>query len=1373
MSQSNNRIPSSGHLHRTFPREILNAVWLRLRFHSVSSGTSAPNPGAILPLLKLSALIVLSLLLLALPSGASTPKTGVYMMMGDFNSRTSIEVIKNIRHRFPQQSRNIDFSVITGKTREQIQFSLSRTARPGKATGIGLVHIMDRRLVESLKPRMAEMIKKGVKIYAVGGNYTEEDEQFGLISDETINSYYQENGLENMTQLLLFLLNRDCGQDVVYAAPAKVPQNGFYLRHEHRTVASYEEYIKAYKSRPGPWVGVPFFKTSYNAGEMQLVDAIVDRLESQGINAIPIFGFPSEVAVEQFLIDKQGKSRVQAVIGVSLKVGMSPQRAIPIFSKLGVPVIDAITLMSQSQAEWEKSPVGLDIFERSAMVGLPEMAGIIQPTVVASREKMVDKQSGLEYVTINPIPERINRLVDRVKAWINLQEKKNSDKHVALIYYSYPPGKSSIGASYLNVLPDSIYEIVKRMKAEGYDTGKGELAKDIIYEDVIQFGRNVANWAPAEIDRLARSNKALLLPVETYKKWFRELPPGFRKSVVKDWGEPEQNKIMTWRNGSGKLFYVLPGIRYGNVLLTPQPSKGWEQDIQKAYHNPNIAPHHQYVAFYLWMKKGFQADAVAHIGTHGTHEWMGGKEVGFTREDPSEVLIQDLPNIYPYIVDDVGEGIQAKRRGMAVVVDYMTPPFDKAGMNRDTKELAALISDYNSAREKSPQLATSKLDEINRIVAKNGMLKDLKLKSISTADDVEKLDDYIREISETTTPFGLHTFGKSPEAKYIRSTAEAILSVEKGLSPAERAKRMAKLEDAIRRSGPREMDSFINALNGRYIPAGTGNDPVRNPDSLPTGKNFYSFDPARVPSPGTYATGVQLAKALIENYRKRHGVYPDKLSYVLWATECIRHEGVMESQVMYLMGVRPKWDERGRIEGVEAIPRAELGRPRIDVTMTPSGLYRDVFSVLMDLMDKAVSVARDQVEQDNTVRNNTLKTQKMLVAKGVPEEKARRMASVRIFTEPSGAYGNGLENAIVASNTWDNEKKVIDVYFRRVGHMYGQGFWSERGKQGGEELGAVLLKNALSGSKIAIHSRSTNTIGVLDTDDFYQYLGGLAMAIRAVDGKTPEVFVTNMTNPKKAHQETLEKNMGREMRARYLNPAWIKAMMKEGYAGARLIDKVTEHLWGWQVTVPEAVDSAKWQEMYETYVLDKNGLGMKEMFRKSKNMWAYQSVVARMLETVRKDYWKADKQVVEKLAVEYAQTAREVGMACCDHTCNNPQLTEYTSSTLLSIPGMSGLNQSFRGALADMKNTSSSSNSAKSGKPAGMTARSAAPGASGRASDGSANAPGKGQVEGFEVVEASAAPGAASSAPIPWMFILGFAAVAGLVGWGFRRGGRD
>jgi cobaltochelatase CobN len=1303
-------------------------------------------------------------------------QTHVTLIMGDHNAKLAVDAAEEVRKAHPELAGRITFTVVSSATSDKLVADPQAGILPPGDKGIALVHIMDRRMIERVRPYLLTMIRSGFRVYAIGGMYGKEHRELGLLHDDQVDRYYRENGLENSTNLLLFLLQRDCGLKTAAKPPVPVPQSGIYLRQGRRVVAGFEEYRRLYQQKEAPWVGITFYKNMLDNNETALLDSMIDTLERKGFNVLPVYGYPSELSVEQYLFDENGKARVQALIGLSLKVGITPRRAIPILTRLGVPVIDAIYLHSQSRKEWEHSPVGLDIFERSASVGLPELAGIIQPTVVASTEKVIDPASGLAYVQVTPIPERINRLADRVKAWINLQEKKNSEKRVALIYYNYPPGKQNIGAAYLNVLPGSLYEIFTRLAAEGYETAQGDLSRERLFEDIHAFGRNIGNWAPAEVDRLARSGKAVLIPLMTYKAWFMALPADFRKSVVRDWGEPDNSSIMTWSNESGKKFLVLPGVRYGNILFTPQPSRGWEQDIKKAYHNPNIAPHHQYLAFYLWLKREFKADAVAHIGTHGTHEWLGGKEIGFSREDPPEILIQDIPNIYPYIVDDVGEGLQAKRRGMAVAIDYMTPPFDKAGMNRDLKELAALISDYNSAREKSPQLAAARLEDINRITAKNGMLTDLKLKAVVTADDVETLDDYIREISETTTPFGLHTFGTSPEAKYRRSTAEAIIAIEKGLTPAEREKRIAALEDAIERSGPRELDSFVAALAGRYIPAGTGNDPIRNPDSLPTGKNFYSFDPSRVPSPGTYETGARLARELIEKYRQGHGVYPDKLTYNIWATETIRHEGVMESQIMYLMGVRPTWDERGRVQGVEAIPRTELGRPRIDVTMVPSGLYRDIFSRLMSLLDDAVSVARDQDEQDNCVRNNTLKTRKMLMAKGVPREKAERMASVRIFNEPSGAYGTGLDKVIVASNTWDNQQQVADVYFRRMSHLYGQGFWGDKEKQGDEDLGDTLLKNALSGSKIAIHSRSTNTIGVLDTDDFYQYLGGTAMAIRALDGKTPEVFVTNMTNPQRAVQETLEKTMGREMRARYLNPEWIKAMMKEGYAGARFVDKVTEHLWGWQVTVPEAVDAAKWQEMYETYVLDRNGLGMKELFRQSKNMWAYQSLVARMLETVRKQYWKPERKVVETLAAEYAEAAREVGLACCDHTCNNPLLTRFTSGTLLSVPGMRPLQRSFAQALDMMKkpdrgrratvsrrSVNASQGAKQAGRRTAKAGRNPAPGEKGAVKAKSA------RVSGFEMQESGAPSSGASSASIPWMFIVGFLVVTGLVAIGFRK----
>ena len=1167
--------------------------------------------------------------------------------------------------------------------------------------------------------------------------------------------------------MILFVMNRDLSFDVKYKEPVQIPDFGIYLKGEKRIAETIEEYLKRYHVRQNrPWIGITFYKSIVDSGNTAHLDFLIDSLE-EGFNVLPVYGYPSEAAVERFFFDERGKSRVNAVVGMSLKMGLNPQIAIPLLSRLNVPVIDAITLYSQSKEEWEKSPVGLDIFERSFQIALPEMGGIIQPTVIASKEKAIDKETGIEYIEERPIPERIKRLVERVKAWVNLQEKANKDKRVAVIYYNYPPGKQNIGASYLNVLPESLWEILQRLGKEGYSissqqsaVSSQEMSKERLFNDIHNYARNIGNWAGGEIDRLARSSKPILIPIETYKAWFEELPEGFKKAVIKNWGKPEENKIMTWTGGSGTKYIVIPAVRYGNILFTPQPSRGWEQDVKKLYHDVTLAPHHQYIAFYLWLKNEFQADAIAHIGTHGTHEWLSGKEVGFTNEDPPEALIQDLPNIYPYIVDDVGEGLQAKRRGMAVIIDHMTPPFDKAGMNKELKELAALVNDYNTAKDKSLSLAQSRLEEINSLAKKIGILTDLKLKEIKTAEEIEELEHYIKDISEKQTPFGLHTFGKAPDEKYRRSTAEAVLSIEKNLTLEERQRRIADLEEKIVKGAQRELDSFIAALSGRYIPAGQGNDPIRNPNSLPTGKNFYSFDPTRIPSKSTYEMGVRLAKELIEGYKQRHGSYPDKLTFVLWAVETIRHEGVMESQIMHLMGIKPKWDERGRVIGVEAIPRNELGRPRIDVTMVPSGLYRDLFSNLMALLDKAVTLAKEQVEEDNLVRQNVLKTKKMLMEKGIDEEKAERLATVRIFTEPPGAYGTGLSNVIPLSNTWENEKQVIDVYFMRMSHMFGQGFWGnkvtseELGVKSDEDVSLTIFKNALSGTKIAVHSRSGNVYATLDNDDFFQYLGGTAMAIRGLDGKTPEVYITNMSNPKMPKQETLERVMGREMRSRYLNPEWIKAMMKEGYAGARFVDKVVEHLWGWQVTVPEAVDAAKWNEMYETYVLDRNGLNIKEMFRKSKNMWAYQSIVARMLETVRKDYWKADKKVVETLAKEYAESVKEVGLACCDHTCNNPQLTAFTASTLMSVPGLKSQVSGFIKALKAVQSPESGVQSQKTESKAGN--RQLAPDGRGK------------KVEGYEMQDVNASAGA-SSAPIPYLFIAGFLLFILLIMSGWRK----
>ncbi len=728
---------------------------------------------------------------------------------------------------------------------------------------------------------------------------------------------------------------------------------------------------------------------------------------------------------------------------------------------------------------------------------------------------------------------------------------------------------------------------------------------------------------------------------------------------------------------------------------------------------------------------------MVHVGTHATHEWLSGKEVGFTAADPGEAMVADVPQLYPYIVDDIGEALQAKRRGMATIISHMTPPFDKASLNQELLMLKGLIDDYLVAAQKSESAAAARLSEINAQAGKLGVLKDIGKTALKNGEEVEELEHYLKEISEHNAPFGLHTFGVAPSEKLRQSTAEAILSLAGKLSPVEHARRKAELVALIEQSARAELDALVAGLAGRYVAAGPGNDPIRNPESLPTGRDLYGFDPSRLPTPGTWEQGKTLADKFVADYQARHGQFPDRVVFNLWSTEAMRHEGVTEAEILALLGVRPEWDERGRVAGLTIIPRKELGRPRVDVTVVPSGLYRDALPTLMLLIDDAVSAVKDLAEDDNPIRANVTKTRQALEAKGIAPAEAARLAAVRIFTEPSGAYGTGVDNVVQASNTWKNEGEVADVYFNRVGHLFGQGYWGEQ--PCGKALAVDIFKMALKDAKAAIHSRSSNVFATLDNDDVFQYLGATAMAIRQVNGQTPETYILNLADGKGGKHETLDKFMGREMRSRYTNPEWVKAMLDEGYAGARFVMKVTEHLWGWQVTVPEAVDGAKWQEMYETYVADRNRIGVKEKFRQAKNLLAYQAVVDKMLVAINKGYWQADPLVKAHLEQVNRETIAEAGVACNAASCSSPEVTAAAEAqdrqAMAEARAMPAPNMATRSALAGSKAQPPAAAAAKPASSAESPAATQAAAPRPATAEATKTAKVENSVEGFEVKE--------------------------------------
>ncbi len=1095
-------------------------------------------------------------------------------------------------------------------------------------------------------------LASGGRAFAIGTGL-QPLEELGARSEAGLIPYASAGGRFNMVQLLRAALARTFRPGLTFAPPVTVPTRGYYDSVSERVFDTFDalsaaQFERDPATRGRPWVGVVFSRTSITGGDLGLVRAVATALEEKGLNALPVYSYPVDTDIDDLLVEASGTSRVDAVVALSMKLGNIPAKGVPQMLRIGAPVINAITLYAQSGAEWEASKGGVDIAERAWQLGGPELIGAVAPTVVASKERHVDPETGIAYVSTTPIPGRVELLAARIQKWVHLRVTPPAEKRVALVYYNYlPPGPSGVGAYYLNVLPKSLWQVEQRLAKDGYSMPGAPESEEELFAGVRAYGLNPLpdEDRAAYLDAIVKAGKAQLVAVSDYRTWFDASPQKVRTEMVAQWGEPEDSSIMTWRDPQGKPYFVIPGQRWGNVYVGPQPTRGWEQLVSAVLHSVALPPHHQYLAYYLWLQKTFKPDVMIHLGTHATHEWLPGKEVGQNADDYSELMVADVPQVYPYFVDNIGEGLQAKRRGMATIVSYMTPPFDRAGVNPDLMGLSEQIASLHAARDKGSLAAEALLDDVAARASKMGLLKDLSIElppgAHLTDEQIEDIEHHVAEIRTKHTPFGLHTFGVAPSEEWREKTAEAILSYEPDLQGEERARRKQEFLDRMVASGPAELDALSDGLAGRYVSAGPGNDPLRNPDSLPTGKNFYGFDPQRLPTETTYQVGARLADDLVTGYRTRHGgEYPDRLLFNLFDTETQQHEGVVEGQVLALMGVRPTWDPRGRVTGVELIPRTELGRPRVDVTITPSGLYRDVMGAFLLLIDDAVSAVRAANEDDSPFARNVAKVKATLIARGVDEEQAGRLASVRIFGLATGTYGSNIEQITQADKAWNDEKTVADVYFNRMSHAFGQGMWGEKPTLDGKDLNLAgdLFKFALQDVKAVVHSRSSNTTASLDNDDFYQFLGGSALAARQVNGKTPEVLVSDLRNPKgPGKMMTLDRFMGEELRSRYLNPTWVQEMFKEGYAAGRFVEKVTDNLWGWQVTVPEAVDAAKWQEMYEVYVKDRFDIGIRQKLAEAGNLAALQAIVNRMLTAVDKNYWQPPSDTLAQLRAVQAE----------------------------------------------------------------------------------------------------------------------------------------
>ncbi|MDR3279004.1 MAG: cobaltochelatase subunit CobN, partial [Synergistaceae bacterium] len=1119
----------------------------------------------------------------------------------------------------------------------------AEAAKFAAGSSVIVVDVMDNKLSQYV---MDNGLLDGRTVFAIRGSQDDTDlVKKGFVFNEEIADYYAHLGVSNIQNMLKRALALAADETIAYEPVKRSYENGLYhpgdVKNAGDTGQVFErlqDYLSWYEAREGyeanrPWLGLMFFSTSLVEGQREAVGELIGKLEQGGFNLIPAFG-TDKIVIDTYFLDSKKQPRVDAVLSFSLKFYMSiDEKLKSSVEAMDVPIFNAINIYSQTVDEWAKSASGIPPTDVIWTMATPEITGVAEPTPLMGKVEERSPNGGLVY-RYELIPGMTERIIPRIHNWIALRRKANSGKKVAILYYNNSQGKQNIGASYLNVFR-SLEEIVEMMKNSGYGIPDDlKLDEEEIKGLVLRGGRNIGSWAPGELDSLIESGQTAGLPVAEYKKWFAELPLDFQRRVTEQWGEPEASDIMI-KNGN----IIIPLVRAGNIVMLPEPARGITDDPIKLYHDPVLYPHHQYIAVYLWLKHSFGADAMVHLGTHATYEWLPGKGVGLSLSCPPEVMITDIPNVYPYIVDDVGEGLQAKRRGRGVVIDHLTPALTAAESHHEYLELKDLCEQYEQAQSFGSETAATYLEQIREMALRLGLNKDLGLDGIEERDAVLAIAQYLEYLDTGYVPYGLHTFGRSPEGDSLTGTVDAILKQNPDLSEND-------LRSNLRMSGSSERENFLRALEGHYVPPAEGNDPVRNPGAVPTGKNFYGISPNRLPTAAAWKLGQSAASEIIDKYIEENGSYPEKVAVVLWAVESLRNEGLNESTILSLIGVEPTWNANGQVTGTRPIPASRLGRPRVDVAINASGLYRDLFPDKILFIDAAIRQAAAQDDIENFIDKNDRRIKEALIKSGMSEDEAGRFSRARIFSESPGAYGNRVEELVSASGLWENDSAIAETYRRHTGFAYGGEFW-------GEPAQGALDEN-LRDAKVAWHSVSSNYYGMMDNDDMFMYLGGLSLAIRNLSGTAPQTLIADQRTLGAVSMESLAKFLGAEMRSRYLNPKWIEGMKAENYAGAREMSNYAEYLWGWQVTTPESVSEAAWKETYEVYVEDKYGLDLPE-FMDKENAWAYQSMTARMLETTRKGYWDPGDDVRNKLAVSYATSVVNRGLACCDHTCNNPQ----------------------------------------------------------------------------------------------------------------------
>ncbi|MEU6995414.1 cobaltochelatase subunit CobN [Streptomyces sp. NPDC046465] len=1093
-------------------------------------------------------------------------------------------------------------------------------------------------------------------------------------------AYLAHGGPANLEQLARFLSDTVLLTGHGFEPPAPAPSWG-PLERTARDI-------------DGPTVAVLYYRAHHMSGNTAFVDALCGAIEDAGARPLPLY-VASLRAPEPELIDalRAADTIVTTVLAAG---GTKPAEASAggddeswdagALTSLDVPILQALCLTG-SRSAWEENDEGVSPLDAASQIAVPEFDGRLITVPFSFKE--IDEDGLPAYVAD---AERAARVAGIAVRHARLRHIPAADKRLALVLSAYPTKHSRIGNAVGLDTPASAVALLRRLRAEGYEFGPEADLPGLVSGDgdeliraLIDAGGHDQEWLTEE--QLAAN--PVRIPAADYKRWYATLPAELRASVEGHWGPPPGemflDKSRVGNGGDPEGDIVLAALRRENLLILIQPPRGFGENPIAIYHDPDLPPSHHYLAAYRWIAApaadgGFGADAMIHLGKHGNLEWLPGKNAGLSAACGPDAALGDLPLIYPFLVNDPGEGTQAKRRVHATLIDHLVPPMARADSYGDIARLEQLLDEYAQISSMDPAKLPAIRAQIWTLIQAAKLDHDLGLQHRPDDDGFDDfllhVDGWLCEIKDMQIRDGLHVLGSAPaagdrvnlvlailRARQIWGGTTALPGLREALGldesaatrvsadeaedkaralvqamddadwdlaaiPRDQGEEVAAvLEFAAREVVPRlagttaELDHAVHALNGGFVPAGPSGSPLRGlVNVLPTGRNFYSVDPKAVPSRLAWETGQALADSLVERYRTDNGEYPTSVGLSLWGTSAMRTAGDDVAEAMALLGVRPVWDDASRrVTGLEAIPYEELGRPRIDVTLRISGFFRDAFPHTIGLLDDAVRLAAslDEPADRNYVRAHA--------QADLAEHGDERRATTRIFGSRPGTYGAGLLQ-LIDSRDWRTDADLAEVYTVWGGYAYGRGL---EGRPARAEMETAY-------KRIAVAAKNTDTRehDIADSDDYFQYHGGMVATVRALRGTAPEAYIGDSTRPETVRTRTLVEETSRVFRARVVNPKWIEAMRRHGYKGAFELAATVDYLFGYDATTGVVADWM-YDKLTETYVLDPTN----RQFLQEANPWALHGIAERLLEAESRGMWaKPDQAVLEALRQAYLET---------------------------------------------------------------------------------------------------------------------------------------